>query len=549
MVEETEKRPGWAESPLYEQAVAHFEAEEWEHAISLFSQLAAEFPDDQELKQILADLRLKASLPRGEDRRGRILLGMRRLGKAVLFVIGAVALIAVLIGVPYGIYTNWLLPARAELEQDAHRRELHELARGYLAAGDYARAAGLYGDILNQWSDDETAATGLERAEQLQELADAYGKALELTQEEKWYEALWAWRTICATDCNFKDVRHWLTFVEQQDVLYSLYTEAEARYRLQDWDGAREILERLRGRNANYRRDEVEALLVSSLVNLAEQMLSDANDPANVYDEVMQHFDGAIQIRPQDESVLTEVAVAEAYSQSFARLQEKGCEGSLQQLQYVYEDELRGAAGQQFAVIYEADIRCGDELVEAEDFQGARACYEAAMELPVEDLSEVNSKYAALVPLLTPTPTATPRPPSPTPTRRRATPTPTATVSPWRYVQLGATEYSSNDKNAQGCSWLGVGGQVLDSGGNGLSGVSVRVWSVGWQGHTGVSGQMPVYGPGGWEVYLDDHPKNGVWNCQVVDQNGAGLSPEVVFQTYAGACNANLVLIKFKKTS
>jgi tetratricopeptide (TPR) repeat protein len=549
MVEDTEKRPGWAESPLYEQAVAHFEAEEWEDAISLFSQLAAEFPEDQELKQILADLRLKASLPRGEDRRGRILLRMRRLGRAVLLVMAAVALIAILTGVPYAIYTNWLLPARAQLGQDARRRESHELARGYLAAGDYARVADLYGEILSQWPDDETAAAGLERAEQLQELAEAYDRAREFTQEEKWYEALWAWRTICATDCNFKDVRYWLTFVEQQDVLFSLFTEAEARYRLQDWSGAIEVLERLRAKNANYRRDEVEALLVSSLVNLAEQMVSDATDPANVYDEVMELFDRAIQIRPQDESVLAERAVAGAYSQSFARFQEEGCEGAQQQLQSVYSDELRGAAGQQFGMIYQANIYCGDELVQARDFQGARACYQAAMELPVDDPSEVNSKYAALVPLLTPTPTPTPRPPSPTPTRRPVAPTPTATVSPWRYVQLGATEYRSNDKNTAGCSWLGVGGQVLDTAGNGVSGVSVRVWSVGWEGHTGVSGQMPAYGSGGWEVPLDDHPKNGVWDCQVVDQNGAGLSPVVVFQTYAGACNANLVLIKFKKTS
>ena len=55
MVENSEKGPGWAGGPLYEQGVAHFEAEEWEQAISAFSQLAREFPDDQELQQILAD--------------------------------------------------------------------------------------------------------------------------------------------------------------------------------------------------------------------------------------------------------------------------------------------------------------------------------------------------------------------------------------------------------------------------------------------------------------------------------------------------------------
>jgi len=469
MAEDTEKAPGWAESPLYEQAVTHFEAEEWEEAISLFSQLASEFPDDQELQRILADLRLKASLTREETGRGR--MRIRRLGRRVLAGLGVVALIAVLAGVPYVIYTNWLLPARAQLEQDAYRREMHDLARGYLAAGDYAQASDLYREILSQWPDDETAAAGLERVEELQELAVAYDAALELTQQERWAEALQAWQAILAVDPNFRDVKYWSAFVEEQDVVGSLFVDAELRYEGEDWGGAIEVLEQLRVESINYRRDEVEPLLVGSLVKLAEQMLSEASDPTEVYDEVVALFDKALQIRPQNESVLVQQAVAEAYSQGCARFQEEDWEGAVEELQFAYQRGTDYAGGKVVQLLYQADIHCGDVRAEAGDLQGARACYEAAMELPLGDVTEASTKYAALVPMLTATPTRRPPVSTPTPTRRPRPPTPTSTLSPYRFVLVARTERPRTSCLEGGT----IEGRIVDAGGRGLSGVWVRL--------------------------------------------------------------------------
>lgn len=90
---------------------------------------------------------------------------------------------------------------------------------------------------------------------------------------------------------------------------------------------------------------------------------------------------------------------------------------------------------------------------------------------------------------------------------------------------------------------------MLDANGIGLPGVTVRVWADGWPGVTVASDSKPVYGPGGWEVALDDHPKDGVWKCQVIGPYGALLSEVVGFETYGEDCARNLVLIAFKKTS
>jgi len=511
MAGDMEKKPRYTELRLYKLARAFLEAEEWEDAISLFSQLAAEFPDDEGLQQILADLRLKASLPRGEIRRGRI--EMRRLARGFLVVLGVVAAMALLAGVSYRVYTNWLLPARTLRDQVTHLRELHELARGYMAAGDYARAADLYKEILSQVPDDSTATAGLERTEELQELVIAYDKALELTQEERWDEALKAWQAILARDSNFRDVKHWTAFVEEQDLLSSLFKEAEVRYGSEDWSGAIEILEQVRGQNANYRRHDVEVLLVGSLVNLAKQILSEAPDPASVYNETMALFDKAIKIRPQDESVLTERAVAEAYSQGFALFQEEDWERAVEELRFAYEHNPPYATGRVVELLYLANIHCGDERAEAGDFEGALAYYEAATALPLDDLSEASEKYAALVPMLTPSPT--PRPPVPTatpgpkpiPTRTptpTATPTPSPTESPYTFEYL---PWLTQELDRSGCEAPSIEGQVIDAAGIGLSGRWVRLqW---WDHHddrvTGYGGEFG-FAPLGAENYRKSVP-------------------------------------------
>lgn len=142
----------------------------------------------------------------------------------------------------------------------------------------------------------------------------------------------------------------------------------------------------------------------------------------------------------------------------------------------------------------------------------------------------------------TPTATWTPRPP-PTATPTKA---PTPTPTPWPYF-LDSMSAKANDLNEAGCSWLGVAGRIYGAGIAEIqAGIGVRVSSNGWT-YTSGFGSTSVYGSPGWEVYLDDHPKAGVWYAQVVDVNGSALSEKVTFQTIDN-CYTNLTIIDFRKS-
>jgi tetratricopeptide (TPR) repeat protein len=523
MIDNSEKKPEWAESPLFEQGIIHSEAQEWEQAIALFSQLAADYPGDEELQRILADLRLKASLSREQATRSR-LAGLRP-GRRFLLVFGTVVLLALLLGVSFAVYTQWIVPTRALQAEAAHLRDLHALARAHLAAGEYEEAADLYEEILVVAPDDPVAVEGLSRVAELQELADAYDRALILTQEERWDEALEAWQAILAADPNFRDVKYWTEFVEEQTVIGSLFLDARTRYESEDWSGAIQALEELRAEDAEYRREEVESLLLDSLVNLAEQTLTNASNPADAQSQVMDLFDKAMQVRPDDEYLQTQRAMAEAYAQGFALLQEGDWEGAIEELQFSNDQDVGFAGGRAVELLYEAYMGCGDEQAEAGNLQEAVACYQSASNLPAEDTSQAAARYAALLPSLTATPT--PRRPAATanPTRPPASPTPTATRSPYSYQYVAG---SARQLSRPGCPAPSIEGRVLDATGAGIQGVWVRLqwWNNSEDKLTGYNGEF------GFAPLSVEHFADAVsFTVTVIrsPSNPAPLSPSATF--------------------
>lgn len=172
-----------------------------------------------------------------------------------------------------------------------------------------------------------------------------------------------------------------------------------------------------------------------------------------------------------------------------------------------------------------------------------------------------------LAPTFTPQPTSTPeptRPPNPT-----ATPLPTFTpfsivtppteeVTPtatpvYAFEPLDDHPLAIQNVTHQdlGCSWMGIGGQVLDSNGAPLVGLVVKLSGtlagevIDMLTLTGSAAQFG-YGPSGYEFVLADEPvpSSSELYIQLLDQAGGPLSDRIVFNTFAD-CSRNLILISF----
>jgi hypothetical protein len=153
---------------------------------------------------------------------------------------------------------------------------------------------------------------------------------------------------------------------------------------------------------------------------------------------------------------------------------------------------------------------------------------------------------ATRTPRLTNTPTRTPMPsptltetpvvtrtvagtrtPSPIPTLGPpATPTPTR--APFSYV--ARVEYQ---RSIYGLNWVGIAGYVLGLDRKHQTNIVVRVWGdppLGATGQEVASGIAPQYGVSGFEFTLGDKPATGVWNVQLMGDDGQPLSDVVPIQ-------------------
>jgi len=159
----------------------------------------------------------------------------------------------------------------------------------------------------------------------------------------------------------------------------------------------------------------------------------------------------------------------------------------------------------------------------------------------------------------TPTETQTPRPsatPSNTP-EPSITPTvdPNATQAPFSptfILQENSPSYTENFANEQGCDWMGIAGQVFDTGGEPTTGISIHL-SGALSGQIvdlyAESGEAEIYGPSGYEFVISDTPvtsTNTLW-LQVVDMESEEPLSEKMFISTYNDCTRNLILVSWNE--
>ncbi|MEO1645869.1 MAG: hypothetical protein AAFR67_11820 [Chloroflexota bacterium] len=146
------------------------------------------------------------------------------------------------------------------------------------------------------------------------------------------------------------------------------------------------------------------------------------------------------------------------------------------------------------------------------------------------------------LPTSSPSPTLSPEPT--TPVAGTLPPSP----SPFLFALQSEPQYTSNI-NASGCTWQGIGGQILDLNGNAYSNpLTIRVVGGGLPAaREATSGSNTLYGNGGYEVQLANGINTQTYFVQVFTSLGTPVTEQVQV-TFSGTCEGNLALLTFQQT-
>lgn len=155
-------------------------------------------------------------------------------------------------------------------------------------------------------------------------------------------------------------------------------------------------------------------------------------------------------------------------------------------------------------------------------------------------------------PAPTETPTITPTPsisPTPLPTETPTGPTETLapTQNPYLFeLRQGQVILTQNFANTAGCAWQGLGGQVFNTEGTPLNGLKIHVFGTNFD-RTVDSGSNSLYGPGGWEVPVDNKINAQTYYVELLSPGGTVVSARIQV-TFPSDCARNVALVNFIQT-
>jgi len=258
---------------------------------------------------------------------------------------------------------------QGEIERQARRATVaaDHYAKGlaYLDAGEYEQAIAEFRYALQVNPDDPLAAQGLDEAQA--RLA----------------------------------ARPTPTSQAAEDVAADLYSQGEAAFQAEDWEQAIQTLSQLRAFAPEYRRDEVEEMLYTSLYRYGMALLSEEGEEAPLEKGIF-YLDQAGQIRPLPEEALWEREMAHRYLTALGYWG-VDWERCIQWFEELYA--LAPGYRDVFQRLVQAHVLYGDMWADQGEMCPAAAQYAGALELwESADVAEKRDQAAEVCAVATPTP-------------------------------------------------------------------------------------------------------------------------------------------------
>ncbi len=386
----TSELPPLQEHALYLAGMAQIDSHHWQNAVEMFQTLQDIYPDNAEVKNVLKEIQMRATMaqvqPRhkSKDARPRII---RRFG------VGLATLIIIAIGA-YVAYVAWIKPVILYEFRVRQVTRLRNEADEAMVVGDYARARQTLEQLQTILPEDPETIESLKRAEQAEKLAGLYGEAKALIAAGNWDKALEVLTNLQSIDPQYRDLPQLLPIVKESQALDRQFQAAEAAFEQGDWANAITQYEALHQADLTFKFDEIQARLFESQLQYGRAILETAGTEAEPITKALFHYSEALKLRPLDAEALNERRLAETY---LAALNSEDQNETIKQLQKIYNEQPDYAGQTAAQLLYTGLMARAESLLEAGDKEAAITDYQQAAQLLVKDPSEAQQKLVELI--------------------------------------------------------------------------------------------------------------------------------------------------------
>lgn len=377
------------EHPTYSEGMDYLDNGQWPKAIEAFEALHKLYPESVDIRELLADVHMRATMAQAQA---------RQKAKSSPERMAHVVVVSVLVTIVFSMvgliaYEWWIDPVLLHEYRVRQLAELRQKADEAIIAGHYAEARQTLEEMQAILPEDADTGETLQRVEQLEKMTSLYDEAQKLMAAGEWGQAIETLTELQSLDAQYRDLPDLLTTAQEAQTLEEQFQAAETAFANGDWDKALAQYETLHQTNLTFRFEAIQTRLFESHLKYAQELIAAAKTDSNQVTEALSHFSEALTIRPVDAEALDERRLAETY---LTVLNSDDRDQAIDLLQTIYAERPDYAGQAAVELLYAHLVARADAQVAAGQPQRAQTDYQAAAKLPVADSSEAQEKLAAL---------------------------------------------------------------------------------------------------------------------------------------------------------
>lgn len=301
----------YEDSEEYLVVLAHFQKGDWQEGMELLNYLIQKYPLETNLRSLRQEMALRAKVDDYEIQETK----HNRFSRFRSFLVKFLVVLVVGGGLLYlaSNYASWIRSrvdsAKTKLAEEMRTYDLeakYNSAQQYLASYRVTEAR----DLLQQIQAEEPEYPGLTdlfaTADQIEMLNNSYDQAMTLKGQGDLKGAL----DILTQMTTYRDVSLQIREIETSFNLNTLLGQGDQAVMEGNWAEAIRIYEDVRNRDSLFMRQEVENRLYNGYINAARALLEESPDSLEALQQARDYYAKALTIRPQDVKVEEELTLA-----------------------------------------------------------------------------------------------------------------------------------------------------------------------------------------------------------------------------------------------
>ncbi len=299
----------YLDSPDFQEAMGHFRVGRWREGLLKLAEVEKMFPSETELRAIRLEMEVRARISEYEveENKHNKMLKLRNSGVrlALILVVLVVAAAAIM------TYSGWIqgqiANAQTSFTQNLQQAELTvdlRNAQQLLVAGKSDEALTAFEAIKAAQPDFPGLADGIAKAQALKNVEVQYTQAMNLLQAGDPAQALTILQEISKEIPNYRDVSLQIRDLQSQTELTTVMQKADQAFAEGRFEDAVSNYESIRIMNPGYDTAAVEEKLFQSYINAAQDLLSIPVPTLDNLKTVDNYFTQALAIKPLDREAL-----------------------------------------------------------------------------------------------------------------------------------------------------------------------------------------------------------------------------------------------------